>query len=97
MSSTAYRALRAVLHIVDGQLQLCQLVDVGVLEEGDAAEKDGVTGALWTEEVNQFYVVLLWKYVTESPVKGKVTITFSISCSKMYKLFCMYVINDWKL
>lgn len=51
----SYRALRAVLDIVDGQFDLRLLVDVGVLEEGDAAEEDGVTGALWMDEGNQHY------------------------------------------
>lgn len=45
-----HRALRAILHVVDGELHLGLLVDVGLLEEGDAAEEDGVTGALWEEE-----------------------------------------------
>ncbi len=49
----SYRALWAVLDVVDGQLHLRLLVDVGLLEEGDAAEEDGVTGALWTEAANQ--------------------------------------------
>lgn len=49
----SYRALRAVLDVIDGQLHLRLLVDVGLLEEGDAAEEDGVTGALWTEAMNQ--------------------------------------------
>lgn len=43
-----YRALRAVLDIIHGQFQLRLLADVGLLEEGDAAEEDGVTGALKT-------------------------------------------------
>lgn len=48
-SCCSYRALRAVLHVVHGQFDLRQVVDVGVLEEGDAAEEHGVTGALWRE------------------------------------------------
>ncbi|KAF3857466.1 hypothetical protein F7725_009325, partial [Dissostichus mawsoni] len=35
--------MRAVLHVVHGELHLRLLVDVGLLEEGDAAEEDGVT------------------------------------------------------
>lgn len=50
-----YRVLRAVLHVIDSQLHLRLLVDAGVLEEGDAAEEDGITGALMIEgEKNQF-------------------------------------------
>lgn len=60
-SSTSYHALRAVLDIVDGQFHLRLLVDVGLLEEGDAAEEDGVTGALWTEEVSQEKTVAFCK------------------------------------
>lgn len=48
-----YRALRAVLHVVHGQLHLRVLADVGVLEEGDAAEEGGVVGALRTQH-NRF-------------------------------------------
>lgn len=50
-----YRALRAVLDVVHGQFDLRLLVDVGLLEEGDAAEEDGVTGALWTEDCKSFF------------------------------------------
>lgn len=50
--TASYRALRAVLDVVDGQFHLRLLVDVGLLEEGDAAEEDGVTGTLWTEAVS---------------------------------------------
>ncbi len=52
-----YRALRAVLNVIDSQFHLRLLVDVGILEEGNAAEKDGVTGALWMEEVNEHYLM----------------------------------------
>ena len=55
LQGRSYRALRAVLDIVDGQFDLRLLVDVGVLEEGDAAEEDGVTGALWTDAGNQHF------------------------------------------
>lgn len=59
-----YRALRAVLHVVHGQLHLRLLRDVGVLEEGDAAEEDGVAGALWAEH----RVMTRAVSVTPSPV-----------------------------
>ena len=42
----SHRALGAVLHVVHQQLDLRLLSDERVLEEGDAAQEDGVTGAL---------------------------------------------------
>ena len=42
----SHRALRTVLHVIHRQLQLGLLSDVGVLEEGNTAQEDGVTGAL---------------------------------------------------
>lgn len=50
--STSYRALRPVLDVVDGQFHLRLLVEVGLLEEGNATEEDGVTGSLWTEQLS---------------------------------------------
>lgn len=49
-SRASYRALGAVFDVVDSQFNLRLLVDVGLLEEGDAAEEDGVTGALLTKK-----------------------------------------------
>lgn len=46
-----YRSLCAVLHVIDGQLDLSLLSDHGVLKEGHAAQVDGVTGALRTQRV----------------------------------------------
>ncbi len=45
----AHRALRAVLHIIDRELDLSLLSDQRVLKERHAAEEDRVTGALRTE------------------------------------------------
>lgn len=42
----SHRALRPVLHIVNRQLDLRLLTEVGVLEEGDTAQEVGITGAL---------------------------------------------------
>lgn len=44
-----YRALRAVLYIVDRKLDLSLLSDQRVLKERYAAQEDRVTGALKTE------------------------------------------------
>lgn len=44
-----YRALRAVLHIIDRKLDLSLLSDHRVLKERDATQEDGVIGALRTE------------------------------------------------
>lgn len=44
-----YRALRAVFHIIDRQLDLSLLSDHRVLKEGHAAQVDRVTGALQTK------------------------------------------------
>ena len=46
---TVYRALCAVLHIVDRQFDLSLLRDQRVLEERHAAQEDWVTGGLQTE------------------------------------------------
>ena len=45
-----YRALRAVLHIVDGKLDLSLLSDQRVLKERYAAQEDRVAGALKMRE-----------------------------------------------
>lgn len=45
----SHRALRAVLHVVHGQLDLRLLTEVGVLEEGHTAQEVGVTSALRKE------------------------------------------------
>lgn len=58
-SDGSYRALRAVLDVVDGQFHLRLVVDVGLLEEGDAAEEDGVVGSLRTEAINRGLLLLL--------------------------------------
>lgn len=44
----AYRAQRAVLHVVHGELHLRVLAQEGVLEKGNAAEVGGVAAALRT-------------------------------------------------
>jgi len=44
-----YRALGAVLHVVDRELDLRLLSDQRVLKERHAAQEDWVTGALNTE------------------------------------------------
>lgn len=44
----SYRAQRAVLHIVHGELHLRVLAEEGILEKGNAAEVRGVAAALWT-------------------------------------------------
>lgn len=45
----AYRALCAVLYIVDRKLDLSLLSDQRVLKERHTTQEDGVTGALKTE------------------------------------------------
>lgn len=49
----AYRALRAVLYIIDRKLDLSLLSDQRVLKEGYTAQEDRVTGALKTETDRQ--------------------------------------------
>lgn len=48
-----YRSLRAVLHIIDRELDLSLLSDQRVLKEGYTAQEDGVAGALKTETHRQ--------------------------------------------
>lgn len=48
-----YRSLRAVLYIIDRQLDLSLLSDQRVLKEGYTAQEDGVAGALKTETHRQ--------------------------------------------
>lgn len=48
-----YRSLRAVLYIIDRELDLSLLGDQRVLKEGDTAQEDGVAGALKTETHRQ--------------------------------------------
>ena len=47
--SGPHRALCAILHIIDGELDLSLLVDQRVLKECYTAQEDGVTGPLQTE------------------------------------------------
>lgn len=49
MGGGGYRALWAVLYVVDWKLDLRLLSDQRVLKESYTAQEDGVTGALKTE------------------------------------------------
>lgn len=39
-------SLRSIFDIIHRQLDLCHLIDKGVLKEGNAAEKDRIVGSL---------------------------------------------------
>lgn len=60
-----YRALRAVFHIIDRQLDLSLLSDHRVLKERHAAQVDRVTGALQTGKTRR------GEAASQSPAEGK--------------------------